>query len=195
MQHARSCSLLIEVCIQLFNEHHTAPKECRLAFRCLHRDIIVAYLMSIAGACCLSRARAVLGPPGVLFLFYFPPTNHPWHQPSIRSAYSCKVQVFAHYFDSILSEWSRAATTAAAAAALVFLVAPSSQPASSWGNACGRTKSLSCPSPPWQLFWCVPLQVFRSNEASLRLWRGLGFTELAVVPKAGRLKGIEGLVS
>eukprot|EP00903_Cladosiphon_okamuranus_P022442 g20642.t2 len=36
--------------------------------------------------------------------------------------------------------------------------------------------------------------VFRSNEASLRLWRGLGFAELAVVPKAGRLKGIEGLV-
>ncbi|CAM9613324.1 unnamed protein product, partial [Ectocarpus sp. 12 AP-2014] len=30
--------------------------------------------------------------------------------------------------------------------------------------------------------------VFRSNEASLRLWRGLGFTELAVVPKAARLK-------
>ncbi|CAB1096737.1 unnamed protein product [Ectocarpus sp. CCAP 1310/34] len=36
--------------------------------------------------------------------------------------------------------------------------------------------------------------VFRSNEASLRLWRGLGFTELAVVPKAARLKGIDGLV-
>ncbi|CAM9814631.1 unnamed protein product, partial [Laminaria digitata] len=36
--------------------------------------------------------------------------------------------------------------------------------------------------------------VFRSNEASLRLWRGLGFTELAVVPKAGRLRGIDGLV-
>lgn len=38
-------------------------------------------------------------------------------------------------------------------------------------------------------------QVFRSNEASLGLWRSLGFTELAVVPKAGRLKGIDGLVS
>ncbi|CAM9561456.1 unnamed protein product [Pylaiella littoralis] len=36
--------------------------------------------------------------------------------------------------------------------------------------------------------------VFRSNESSLRLWRGLGFTELAVVPRAGRLKGIDGLV-
>ncbi|CAM9895198.1 unnamed protein product [Scytosiphon promiscuus] len=36
--------------------------------------------------------------------------------------------------------------------------------------------------------------VFRSNEASLALWRGLGFTELAVVPKAGRLRGIDGLV-
>ncbi|CAM9873994.1 unnamed protein product, partial [Hapterophycus canaliculatus] len=36
--------------------------------------------------------------------------------------------------------------------------------------------------------------VFSSNEASLALWRSLGFTELAVVPKAGRLKGIDGLV-
>lgn len=40
-----------------------------------------------------------------------------------------------------------------------------------------------------------PHQVFRTNEASLRLWRNLGFTELAVVPKAARLKGIDGLVS
>lgn len=39
------------------------------------------------------------------------------------------------------------------------------------------------------------VQVFRTNEASVRLWRGLGFKELAVVPKAGRLKGIEGLAS
>lgn len=38
-------------------------------------------------------------------------------------------------------------------------------------------------------------QVFRTNEASVQLWRGLGFKELAVVPKAGRLKGIQGLVS
>lgn len=50
-------------------------------------------------------------------------------------------------------------------------------------------------SPLSQLFRRVTSQVFRSNEASLRLWRGLGFTELAVIPKAGRLKGNEGLVS
>ncbi|CAM9768034.1 unnamed protein product, partial [Phaeothamnion confervicola] len=36
--------------------------------------------------------------------------------------------------------------------------------------------------------------VFRSNEASVALWRRLGFTELAVVPRAARLKGIPGLV-
>lgn len=39
------------------------------------------------------------------------------------------------------------------------------------------------------------VQVFNTNEASVRLWRGLGFKELAVVPKAGRLKGIKELVS
>ncbi|KAG5190470.1 acyl-CoA N-acyltransferase [Tribonema minus] len=36
--------------------------------------------------------------------------------------------------------------------------------------------------------------VFANNAASQALWDGLGFTRLAVVPKAGRLKGVDGLV-
>ncbi|CAM9951480.1 unnamed protein product [Discosporangium mesarthrocarpum] len=36
--------------------------------------------------------------------------------------------------------------------------------------------------------------VFCANEASVRLWRGLEFQELAVIPKAGRLKGMDKLV-
>ncbi|CAM9170625.1 unnamed protein product [Chrysoparadoxa australica] len=34
--------------------------------------------------------------------------------------------------------------------------------------------------------------VFTSNESSVRLWRRLGFCELALVPNVARLKGIEG---
>ncbi|XP_074655164.1 uncharacterized protein LOC141908840 [Tubulanus polymorphus] len=36
--------------------------------------------------------------------------------------------------------------------------------------------------------------VYVSNVASLRLWRKLGFTELAVLPKVGNLKGQDGYV-
>ena len=44
------------------------------------------------------------------------------------------------------------------------------------------------------LDWHLARQVFRSNETSLRLWWGLGLTELAVVPKAGRHEGVDWLV-
>ncbi|KNC76636.1 hypothetical protein SARC_10871 [Sphaeroforma arctica JP610] len=39
---------------------------------------------------------------------------------------------------------------------------------------------------------CLFNLVFASNEASLRLWDGLGFTRLACLPQCAELKGIDG---